>query len=76
MLESIQLEQRIGLPSLKSCYRTKLRVEVGKVNEAVKRIQTHNIAVPNSLMYAAAYVTTERMGMINGRKGRRPEEPF
>ena len=27
-------------------------------------------------MYAAAYVTTERMGMIKGRKGRRTEEPF
>ena len=27
-------------------------------------------------MYAAAYVTTERMGMIKGRKGRRTEKPF
>ena len=27
-------------------------------------------------MYAAAYVTTERMEMIKGRKGRRTEEPF
>ena len=27
-------------------------------------------------MYAAADVTTERMGMIKGRKGRRTEEPL
>ena len=27
-------------------------------------------------MYAAAYLTTERMGVIKGRKGRRTEEPF
>ena len=72
----MQLEQRIGLPSLKSCERTKLKAEVGKINEAVKRIQTHNITELNSLMYAAAYVTTERMGMIKGRKRRRTEEPF
>ena len=38
----MQLEQRVGLPSLKSCDRAKLRVELGIVNEAVKRIQTHN----------------------------------
>ena len=43
------------------------------MNETVKRIQTHNITELNSLMYAAAYVTTERVGMIKGRKGRRTE---
>ena len=53
ILEIIQLEQRIGLPSLKSWQRTKLKAEVGKINEAVKRIQTHNITELNSLMYAA-----------------------
>ena len=46
---------------MKSCDRAKLRVEVGKVNEAVNRIQTHNITELNSLLYAAAYVTIERM---------------
>ena len=33
--EVIQLEQRIGLPSLKSCKRTKLKAEIGKINEAI-----------------------------------------
>ena len=47
----------------------KLKAEVGKINEAVKRIQKPNITELNSLMYAAAYVTTERIGMRNGGKG-------
>ena len=78
ILEIIQLEPGIGLPSLKSCERTKLKAEVGKFNEAVKEIQTHNITEMNYLMYAAEYVTTEGMGMTKGRKGRRTEElkPF
>ena len=76
ILHVMQLEQRVGLPSLKSCDRAKLRVELGKVNEAVKRIQTHNITELNSLLYAAAYVTTERMGMLKERRGRRTDEPF
>ena len=72
----MQLEETIGLPSLKSCERTKLKAEVGKINAAVKRIQTYNITELNTLMYADAYVTTERMGMIQGRKGRKTEQPF
>ena len=58
ILEVILLQQRVGLPSLKSCDRAKLRAEVGKFNEAAKRIQTHSIPELNSLLYAAAYVTT------------------
>ena len=46
----IRLEQRAGLRSLKSCARAKLKAEFGKVNEAVKRIQTHNITELNSLL--------------------------
>ena len=57
----------------KSCERTKLKAEVGKINEAVKMIQAHNITELDSLMYAAACVTTERMEMIKARKGRRTE---
>ena len=43
ILQVMQLEWRVGLPSLRSCDRAKLRVEQGKVNEAVKRIQIYNI---------------------------------
>ncbi|XP_037776982.1 uncharacterized protein LOC119573954 [Penaeus monodon] len=70
------LEERTGLPSLRPCDRAKQRTEVGNVNEDTKRIETHNITELNSLMYAAAYVTTERMGMLKKRKERRTEEPF
>ena len=70
------LEERTGLPSLKLCNRVKLRTEVEAINEAIKGIETHNIMELNSLMYAAAYVTTKRMGMLKKRKERRTEEPF
>ena len=39
ILEIIQLEQRTGLPSLKSCERTKLKAEVENINEVVKRFR-------------------------------------
>ena len=53
-----------------------LRAKVGKVNEAAKMIETQNITELKYLMYAAAYVTTERMGMLKKRKERRTKEPF
>ena len=53
-----------------------MKAEVGKVNKAIKRIRTHNITELNSLLYAAAYVTTEIMGMLKERKGKRTKEPF
>ena len=76
ILEVMLLEERTRLPSLKSCNRAKLRTEVEAINKAVKGIETHNIMELNSLMYAATYVTTERMGMLRKRKERRTEEPF
>ena len=76
ILEVMLLEERTGLPLLKSCNRVKLRTEVEAINEAIKGIETHNITELNSLMYAAAYVTTKRMGMLKTRKETRTEEPF
>ena len=61
ILKVMLLEERTGLPSLKSCNRVKLRTEVEAINEAVKGIETHNIMELNSLMYSAAYVTTKRI---------------
>ena len=66
-LEIMLLEERVGLPSMKSRDRAKLRAEVANVNEAAKRIENHNIIELNSVLYAAAYVTTERMGMLRKR---------
>ena len=53
-----------------------MKAEVGKVNKAIMRIRTHIITELNSLLYAAAYVTTERMEMLKERKGKRTKEPF
>ena len=47
-----------------------MKAEVGKVNKAIMRIRTHIITELNSLLYAAAYVTTERMAMLKERKGK------
>ena len=69
------LEERTGLPSLKSCNRVKLRTEVKVINEAVMEFETHNIMELNSLMYAVTNVTIERMEMLKKRK-ERTEEPF
>ena len=76
MLEIMILEERTALPSLRLCNKAKLRAAVAEVNEAAKRIETHNITQLNSLMYAAAYVTTERMGMLKKKKEGRTKEPF
>ena len=70
------LDQKVGLISLKSCDRAKLRAEVRNVNEAAKRIETHNITELNFLLNATAYVTTERVEMLKNRKQGRTEEPF
>ena len=61
---------------MRSCDRAKLRAEVGKVGKAAKRTETQNITELNSLIYTAAYVTTERMEMLKKRRERRTEEPF
>ena len=47
-----------------------MKAEVGKVNKAIMRIRTHIMTELNSLLYAAAYVTTERMAMLKDRKGK------
>ena len=60
IVQIMKLEKRIGLPSPKSSERTKLKAEVGKINEAVKRIQTHNITELSSLMCAAAYMLLQK----------------
>ena len=48
ILEVMLLEERTGLPSLKSCNRVNLRTEVEVINEAIKGIETHNIMELNS----------------------------
>ena len=76
ILQVMLSEEKVKLPALRSCDRMRLMEEVTKVNEAVKMIQTSNISELNSLLYAAAYVTTERLGALKKRKkGSKTVEP-
>ena len=50
--------------------------EVMGQNKVESRIQTHNITELNSLLCAASYVTTDRMGMLKERRRKRTEEQF
>ena len=71
--ELLHLDQRVGLPSLKSCDGAKLRADVVEVNRDIKGIQTHNITVLSNLKYEAAYGTTERMGLLIEKRRKRTE---
>ncbi|CAI9734086.1 Hypothetical predicted protein [Octopus vulgaris] len=68
ILELKLLEERKRLSSLKSCERVKIKSEIGKANEVVMRISVMDTTELNSLMYATAYVITEKMGMFRERK--------
>ena len=61
---------------MKSRDRSKLRIKVAKVHEAVKDIHTYNITGLKSFLYVAAFVVTERMKMTKGKKASKNEEPF
>ena len=73
ILEVMLLEEKAGLPSLKSCDRGKLRVEVGNGNEAAKRIETHNIAELNSFNVCSSICHHRKNGNVEEkeRKNRR-----
>ena len=68
--------ERTSLPSFKMCNRTKLHAELNTINQAAETIHTDNITELNALMYAAAYVTTERLGMTRKATKKEKEEPF
>ena len=76
--EVLLLDQRVGLlDSMTEVMRHSKGAKIGKVNRAIKRIQTHNITELNSLLYAYMYVATERMGMKRKEsRGKRTKEPF
>lgn len=55
---------REQLASLKICDKWQLKMEVEKVNQAVKLIKTQSVTKLNNLLYAGAYVITERLGRM------------
>ena len=59
----INEEERRRIQSLKSVQRQKLMAEVKKMDDLLNKIQSQNISYTNELIYAAAIVVTERLGV-------------
>ena len=59
----MQSKERERLPSIKKISKNKILVEVQKVNEVLDKIKSNDITITNDLIYAAAVVVTERLGV-------------
>ena len=55
--------ERKRILSLKRVQRQKLMAEVKKMDNLLNKIQSQNISYTNKLIYAAAIVVTERLGV-------------
>ena len=66
-------EQRKPLPSLKKINKKKILKEVRELNEVFKKMHTDIILLTNDLMYAAAVIVSDNLGItkepIKARKG-------
>lgn len=69
----MQEPERKRLPALRSVQRSKLMDEVAKVNDVMRRVRTSNITETNNLVYAAAFVVTERLGIKIDKNGNKKE---
>ena len=76
-LKEIMISQdRHKLTSLKACDKVKVRAEARKVNAVIGNITVNNITQCNDLLYAAAYVVTEKLGKNkNSNPRKNKEEP-
>ena len=69
LFEVMQQNQRTKLPALKEVNKNTLKKEVDKMNQLLAKVKSENISVKNDSIYAAAVVTTERLGVkINKKK--------
>ena len=55
--------------------RKKLKAEVKKVNQVLKKMTPEGITNTSDLIYAGAVVVTEELGPRN-KKGTKPKEPL
>ena len=76
ILQVMMEKPQVRLQSLKSCSRSKVNAIIEKVNYAIGSIRTKNISETNDLMYAAAYVVSEKLGKIKKIKNTSRKEPF
>ena len=63
LIEIMREPTRKRLPALRGIQRNKLIEEAMKVNEVMGRIRTCTITETNNLIYAGAFVVTERLGI-------------
>lgn len=66
-------DNRYRLPPLRTVRRKQLLKEVSKVNQVVRTIATSNLSETNLLMYAAAKVVTEALGLLPKAQGPRKQ---
>ena len=71
----VNREERGRLPALRKVNRKKLKAEVKKVNQVLKKMAPEGITNTNDLIYAGAVVVTEELGARN-KKGTKPKEPY
>ena len=67
--------EKSRLPALRSVNKSVLKREVQKMNLLLAKIRSENITTTNDLIYAAAVVTTENVG-IKIKKGSKQAEPM
>ena len=66
--EVLMSRAREALPSLKKCDKRTMMIETNKVNSVADYITTSNITACNGLLYAVAFVVSERLGKIGKQK--------
>ena len=72
----MQSNERERLPSIKKINKKKILVEVQKVNEVLNKIKSNDITTTNDLIYAAAVVVTERLGVKMSKRDTATKEPW
>eukprot|EP00112_Aurelia_sp_Birch-Aquarium-sp1_P026565 Seg95.3 transcript_id=Seg95.3/GoldUCD/mRNA.D3Y31 product="hypothetical protein" protein_id=Seg95.3/GoldUCD/D3Y31 len=60
---NIQSNERERLPSIKKINEKNILAEVQKANEVLNKVKSNDITMKNDLVYAAAVVVTESLGV-------------
>ena len=70
--EVIEKGRKDKLPALRNVPKKKLLEETAKVDKVLSKFKTHSITKTNELLYAGAFVVTNRLGVkidkVAGRK--------
>ena len=70
--EVIEKGRKVKLPALRNVLKKKLLEETAKVDKVLSKFKTHSITKTNELLYAGAFVVTNKLGVkidkVAGRK--------